>query len=67
MNREDRKWFPQKPKYEGGVDGFVSIGITECRRYVLAIFGLGCVFAAAVLCVELVIKNSFKLWKFLNK
>ncbi|TMW47235.1 hypothetical protein DOY81_007687 [Sarcophaga bullata] len=52
MNREERKWFPQKPKCEGGVGGFVSIGITECR-YALAIFGLGCVFAAAVLCVEM--------------
>ena len=67
MNREERKWFPQKPKCEGDVGGFVSIaGITECR-YALAIFGLGCVFAAAVLCVELVMKNSFKLWKFMNK
>lgn len=66
MNREERKWFPQKPKCEGGMGGFVSIGITECR-YALAIFGLGSLFAACVLCVELLLKYSFNLWKFIKK
>lgn len=58
MNREERKWFPQKPKCEGGVGGFVSIGITECR-YAFAMFGFGLIFALAVLCVELTIKYVF--------
>lgn len=66
MKREERKWFPQKPKCEGGVSGFVSIGITECR-YALAIFGLGSLLAILVLGVELLMKHSFKLWNFMRK
>lgn len=66
MNREELKWFPQKPKCEGGVGGFVSIGLTECR-YALAIFGFGCLLATFVLCLELFLKNIAKISKFINK
>uniref|UniRef100_A0A1I8NZ03 Uncharacterized protein n=1 Tax=Stomoxys calcitrans TaxID=35570 RepID=A0A1I8NZ03_STOCA len=65
MNREELKWFPQKPKCEGGVGGFSSIGLTECR-YTLAIFGYGVLLAALVFCCELMIKNSLKLIRLMK-
>ncbi|KAL9905878.1 ionotropic receptor 75d [Glossina fuscipes fuscipes] len=57
MNREERKWFPQKPKCEGGVGGFISVGITECR-YALVMFTFGMLLSVLVLCAELIIKHS---------
>uniref|UniRef100_A0A1A9WA95 Ionotropic glutamate receptor C-terminal domain-containing protein n=1 Tax=Glossina brevipalpis TaxID=37001 RepID=A0A1A9WA95_9MUSC len=57
MNREERKWFPQKPKCEGGVGGFISVGISECR-YALLMFAFGIILSILVLCVELMIRNS---------
>lgn len=60
MNHEERKWFPQKPKCEGGMGGFVSIGITECR-YALAMFGYGMLLAVMVFCSELFTKISFNI------
>ncbi|KAH8374046.1 hypothetical protein KR200_005612 [Drosophila serrata] len=59
VNREERKWIPQKPKCEGGVGGFVSIGITECR-YALGIFGCGAAASFGLFLCELVFKH-FKL------
>lgn len=51
MNREERKWFPQKPKCEAGVGGFVSIGLTECR-YALLMFGFGILAGVITFCLE---------------
>ncbi|XP_026847973.1 uncharacterized protein LOC6601512 [Drosophila persimilis] len=56
MNREDRKWIPQKPKCESGMGGFVSIGITECR-YALGIFGCGAAASFAVFLWEFILKH----------
>ncbi|XP_075162678.1 ionotropic receptor 75d [Haematobia irritans] len=66
MNREERKWFPQKPKCEGGVGGFVSIGITECR-YALAMFGYGVVLAVIIFCCEFLSKISLNVLKILKR
>lgn len=59
MNREERKWFPQKPKCEGGVSGFVSIGLTECR-YALAMFGFGILAGFIMFSLECVFKNRLQ-------
>ncbi|XP_055902992.1 uncharacterized protein LOC129939137 [Eupeodes corollae] len=56
MNREELKWFPQKPKCEGSVGGFVSIGLTECR-YAFALFGYGFGLAVSMLFVEILMKK----------
>ncbi|XP_001352911.3 uncharacterized protein Ir75d [Drosophila pseudoobscura] len=56
MNREDRKWIPQKPKCESGMGGFVSIGITECR-YALGIFGCGAAASFGVFLWEFILKH----------
>ncbi|XP_061393170.1 uncharacterized protein LOC133328643 [Musca vetustissima] len=65
MNREELKWFPQKPKCEGGVGGFVSIGLTECR-YALAMFGYGVLLAVIVFCFEIIIKIIHRLGRRMN-
>ncbi|XP_037955181.1 glutamate receptor ionotropic, kainate 1 [Teleopsis dalmanni] len=57
MNREELKWFPQKPKCEGGVGGFVSIGITECR-YALGMFGFGFFLGLFVFFFEVIFKRN---------
>ncbi|KAH8266029.1 hypothetical protein KR038_001031 [Drosophila bunnanda] len=59
VNREERKWIPQKPKCEGGVGGFVSIGLTECR-YALGIFGCGAAASFGLFLCEFSFKH-FKL------
>ncbi|XP_055854899.1 uncharacterized protein LOC129918411 [Episyrphus balteatus] len=56
MNREELKWFPQKPKCESSVGGFVSIGLTECR-YAFALFGYGFGFAIAMLFLEISVRK----------
>ncbi|SPP76531.1 glutamate receptor 1 [Drosophila guanche] len=56
VNREDRKWIPQKPKCEGGMGGFVSIGLTECR-YALGIFGCGAAASFGVFLWEFILKH----------
>ncbi|XP_067647955.1 ionotropic receptor 75a [Eurosta solidaginis] len=60
MNREELKWFPQKPKCEGGVGGFVSIGITECR-YALRIFGFGLLLSAFSFLLEVAMTYIWNL------
>ncbi|XP_073837480.1 ionotropic receptor 75d [Musca autumnalis] len=65
MNREELKWFPQKPKCEGGVGGFVSIGLTECR-YALAMFGYGVLLAIFVFCCEILIRILHRLGMRMN-
>lgn len=62
VNREDRKWIPQKPKCESGVGGFVSIGLTECR-YAFGIFGYGIALSFAVFLTELIRKHSKGIYK----
>lgn len=56
MNREELKWFPQKPKCQSSVGGFVSIGITECR-YALAMFGYGLLASVVALFAEILMKG----------
>lgn len=65
MNREELKWFPQKPKCEGGVGGFVSIGLTECR-YALAMFGYGVLLAIIIFCCEIILKIMHRMGKRMN-
>nr|UZH23437.1 ionotropic receptor 75d [Anastrepha ludens] len=62
MNREELKWFPQKPKCESGVGGFVSIGITECR-YALGIFGFGLLLSALSFILEIAVSCAWALVK----
>ncbi|XP_004530615.1 uncharacterized protein LOC101453881 [Ceratitis capitata] len=66
MNREELKWFPQKPKCEGGVGGFVSIGITECR-YALGIFGFGILLSAFCFVLELTVKYARNIAKKIQR
>nr|QKN21059.1 ionotropic receptor [Bactrocera correcta] len=66
MNREELKWFPQKPKCEGGMGGFVSIGITECR-YALGIFGFGLLLSAFSFILELVANYAWNLAKKIHR
>ncbi|XP_030387287.1 uncharacterized protein LOC115633915, partial [Scaptodrosophila lebanonensis] len=61
VNREERKWIPQKPKCETGVGGFVSIGITECR-YALAIFAYGLLISFLYFICELLFKHRLAVW-----
>ncbi|KAM7355695.1 ionotropic receptor 75a-like [Cochliomyia hominivorax] len=58
MNREERKWFTQRPKCEG-LGRFVSIGLKECR-YAWAVLGWGFLFALIVLSFELLMKKFLK-------
>ncbi|EDW18903.1 uncharacterized protein Dmoj_GI11826 [Drosophila mojavensis] len=62
VNREERKWIPQKPKCESGVGGFVSIGLTECR-YAFRIFGYGTALSFAVFLCELIRSHSQSIYK----
>ncbi|XP_033149434.1 uncharacterized protein LOC108598071 [Drosophila busckii] len=57
VNREERKWIPQKPKCESGVGGFVSIGLTECR-YAFGIFGCGAGLSFTLFLIELIWKHG---------
>nr|QKN21509.1 ionotropic receptor [Zeugodacus tau] len=66
MNREELKWFPQKPKCEGGMGGFVSIGITECR-YALGIFGFGLLLSAFSFILELAVNYAWNLVKKIHR
>ncbi|XP_036216328.2 ionotropic receptor 75a isoform X1 [Bactrocera oleae] len=66
MNREELKWFPQKPKCEGGMGGFVSIGITECR-YSLGIFGFGLLLSAFSFILELAVNYVWNLTKKIHR
>ncbi|XP_037817982.1 uncharacterized protein LOC119607912 [Lucilia sericata] len=59
MNREEMKWFTQRPKCEG-LGRFVSIGLKECR-YAWAVLGWGCLFALIALGCELLVKNNQEL------
>lgn len=65
VNREDRKWIPQKPKCEGGVGGFVSIGITECR-YALGIFGCGAAASFGLFLCEFLFKHFKEVYRILK-
>ncbi|XP_046807716.1 ionotropic receptor 75a-like isoform X1 [Lucilia cuprina] len=58
MNREEMKWFTQRPKCEG-LGRFVSIGLKECR-YAWAVLGWGCLFALTALGCELLLKKFLK-------
>ncbi|KAH8373467.1 hypothetical protein KR009_010125 [Drosophila setifemur] len=62
VNREDRKWIPQKPKCEGGVGGFVSIGLTECR-YALGIFGCGAAASFGLFLCEYIFKHFKEIYR----
>lgn len=62
VNREERKWIPQKPKCEGGVGGFVSIGLTECR-YAFGIFGCGAALSFASFLLEVIYKHSKGIYR----
>lgn len=66
MNREELKWFPQKPKCEGGMGGFVSIGITECR-YALGIFGFGLLLSAFSFILEVAFNYMWNLAKKIHQ
>ncbi|KAH8419544.1 hypothetical protein KR222_005057, partial [Zaprionus bogoriensis] len=65
VNREERKWIPQKPKCEGGVGGFVSIGLTECR-YAFGIFGCGAALSFALFLVEVICKHSKAIYRIVR-
>ncbi|XP_052845097.1 uncharacterized protein LOC128257892 [Drosophila gunungcola] len=65
VNREERKWIPQKPKCEGGVGGFVSIGITECR-YALGIFGCGAAASLGLFLCEFIFKNFKQVYRIVK-
>ncbi|EDV40989.2 uncharacterized protein Dana_GF10798 [Drosophila ananassae] len=62
VNREERKWIPQKPKCEGGVGGFVSIGLTECR-YALGIFGCGAAASFGFFLLEFIVKHFKQFYR----
>ncbi|XP_065720453.1 probable glutamate receptor isoform X2 [Drosophila suzukii] len=65
VNREERKWIPQKPKCEGGVGGFVSIGITECR-YALGIFGCGAAASFGLFLFEFIFKHFKQVYRIMK-
>ncbi|XP_026833734.1 uncharacterized protein LOC6544991 isoform X2 [Drosophila erecta] len=65
VNREERKWIPQKPKCEGGVGGFVSIGITECR-YALGIFGCGAAVSFGLFLLEFIFKYFKQVYRIIK-
>uniref|UniRef100_A0A6P4E083 Uncharacterized protein LOC108038968 n=1 Tax=Drosophila rhopaloa TaxID=1041015 RepID=A0A6P4E083_DRORH len=65
VNREERKWIPQKPKCEGGVGGFVSIGITECR-YALGIFGCGAAASFFMFLFEFIFKHFKQVYRIIK-
>lgn len=51
MSREANRWFPQKPKCENKVAGFVSIGLSE-SRYPLEVFLAGIAVSISFLLFE---------------
>lgn len=51
MSREANRWFPQKPKCENKVAGFVSIGLSE-SRYPFEIFLAGTALSIILLLLE---------------
>ncbi|XP_060659294.1 uncharacterized protein LOC132793396 [Drosophila nasuta] len=65
VNREDRKWIPQKPKCESGVGGFVSIGLTECR-YAFGIFACGAGLSFLLFLTEFVCKHSKAIFRIIQ-
>jgi len=65
VNREERKWIPQKPKCESGVGGFVSIGLTECR-YAFGIFGCGAALSFGLFLIELICKHSKGIYRIVQ-
>ncbi|XP_034483206.1 glutamate receptor U1 [Drosophila innubila] len=65
VNREERKWFPQKPKCESGVGGFVSIGLTECR-YAFGIFGCGAALSFGIFLIEVICKHSKGIYRIVQ-
>ncbi|EDW04792.1 GH23804 [Drosophila grimshawi] len=60
VNREERKWIPQKPKCESAVGGFISIGLTDCR-YAFVFFVCGAAISVSLLLLELLCKHRRRI------
>lgn len=62
MNRAKRRWFPKKPICEGGVRGFITIGIAEVKPALLfLLIGMGVSFAILLIeCLAKIISNQYR-------
>lgn len=66
MNREYKRWIPQKTRCAENVGGFDSVGLIECRPAFIAL-SIGISFACLILILENVIwhlRKGIKFYKF---